>query len=46
MRGMLEDDMTNKKNDYLKAVQVTNQDLAQQKKDRESNWRNTQESQN
>ena len=44
MRGMLEDDMADKKNAQVKNLQATNQDLAQQKRDRESNWKDNQES--
>ena len=35
MRGLLEDEMTDKKNKQLKDLQAYNQMLAQQKKDRE-----------
>lgn len=46
MRGMLEDEMTMKKQQQLRDLKAYNQRLADEKKQRESNWRNTQESQN
>ena len=46
MRGLLEDEMTSKKNQQLKEMQAYNQDLAEQKKARESDWSNNQEDMN
>ena len=42
MRGMLEDDMTTRKNAQLKAMQEENRRLAQQKREREAAWRKEQ----
>jgi hypothetical protein len=46
MRGMLEDEMTMKRNNMMKQMQEENKRLAQEKKDRERNWRDNQERQN
>lgn len=46
MRGLLEDEMTMKKNQQLKEMQAYNKMLAQQKRDREKNWRDDQEASN
>lgn len=46
MRGMLEDDMTMKKKNQLRELQDYNQRLADEKRKRENNWKNNQESQN
>ena len=46
MRGLLEDEMTDKKNAQLKDMQAYNQMLAQQKKDREKAWNDNQEDMN
>lgn len=46
MRGMLEDEMTIKKKNQLKDLQAYNQRLAEEKRQREKNWRDNQESQN
>lgn len=46
MRGMLEDDMTARKRQQLKELQAYNQMLSDQKRAREKNWRNNQQSMN
>lgn len=46
MRGMLEDENTMKRNGMMKAMQEENKRLAQEKKDKETNWKNHQEKQN
>lgn len=46
MRGMLEDEMTMKKKQQLRDLQAYNQKLADDKRQREKNWRDNQESQN
>lgn len=46
MRGLLEDENTDKKNQQLKDMQAYNQMLAQQKKDREKAWADDQEDMN
>ena len=46
MRGMLEDDATAKKKQMMKELQDYNKKLAQEKKDRETNWKKNQEAQN
>lgn len=46
MRAALEDEATAKKKQMMKELQAYNQDLAQQKRDRESKWRISQETQN
>ena len=46
MRGMLEDDATTRKKQMMKELQETNQRLAQEKKDRETKWKDNQENQN
>lgn len=43
---MLEDDMTNKRNNMMKELQEENKRLAKEKRDRENAWKNNQESQN
>jgi len=42
MRGMLEDETTSRKQNQLKEMQEENKRMAQQKRDRESNWKNNQ----
>jgi len=46
MRGMLEDEATMKKKQMMKDMQDYNKRLAEEKRQRESNWRNDQENQN
>lgn len=46
MRGLLEDEMTAKKNKQLQDLKAYNQMLAQQKRDREKAWRDDQEDMN
>ena len=46
MRGMLEDEMTLKKQAQLKALQVENKRLAVEKKKREEGYRKQQQAQN
>ncbi len=46
MRGMLEDEMTIKKQEQLKALQAENKRLALEKKKREESYRNQQQAQN
>lgn len=46
MRGMLEDEATMKKKQMMKDLQDYNKRLADEKRQRESNWRNNQEEQN
>lgn len=46
MRGMLEDESTNKRNAAYKQLQVDNARMAQEKRDRESNWKNGQANSN
>ena len=43
MRGMLEDEMTMKKKNQLKEMQEYNQRLADEKRNREKNWKDNQE---
>jgi hypothetical protein len=43
MRGMLEDEMTEKRNQKLKEMQLENKRLALEKKQREQRWRQDQE---
>jgi hypothetical protein len=40
MRGMLEDEATMKKKQMMKDMQDYNKRLAEEKRQRESNWRN------
>ena len=46
MRGLLEDEMTDKKNQQLKELQAYNQMLADQKRAREKAWAENQEDMN
>lgn len=46
MRGMLEDEMTSRKQQQLAELQAYNKRLAQEKRDRENAWKDNQESQN
>ena len=46
MRGMLEDEMTQKRNNMMKSMQDENKRLAQEKRNRETNWKNEQSNQN
>ena len=46
MRGLLEDENTDKRNKMMKEMQEENQRLAREKRDREAKWRNDQEKQN
>lgn len=46
MRGMLEDDMTNRKNQQLKDLQAFQKRQAEEKRNNEKNWKNNQENQN
>lgn len=46
MRGMLEDEMTEKRNEKLKQMQLENKRLALEKKQREAKWRHEQEHMN
>lgn len=46
MRGMLEDEMTMKRQNMMKTMQEENKRLAREKKDRETNWKNDQERKN
>ena len=46
MRGMLEDEMTDKRNQKLKEMQLENKRLALEKKQREQKWREEQERMN
>ena len=46
MRGMLEDEMTQKRNEKLKQMQDENKRLALEKKQREQKWREEQERMN
>ena len=46
MRGMLEDEMTMRKNQQLKELQAYNQRLADEKRAREKAWKEDQESKN
>jgi hypothetical protein len=43
MRGMLEDEATLKKKQMMKDMQAENRRLAQEKRDRESNWSKNQQ---
>lgn len=43
MRGMLEDEMTEKRNQKLKEMQLENKRLALEKKQREERWRQDQQ---
>jgi hypothetical protein len=40
MRGMLEDEMTEKRNNMMKELQAENKRMAQQKKDNDNRWKN------
>ena len=40
MRGMLEDEMSNKRANMMKEMQEENKRLAKEKRDRESGWKN------
>ena len=40
MRGLLEDENTDKRNKMMKEMQEENQRLAREKRDREAKWRN------
>ena len=46
MRGMLEDEMTDKRNAKLKEMQLENKRLALEKKQREQKWREEQQMMN
>ena len=46
MRGMLEDEMTSKRQQMMKQMQEENKRLAQQKKQKEQQWKDDQERQN
>lgn len=46
MRGMLEDEMTQKRNAMMKQMQEENKRLAKEKRDREQQWRQDQERKN
>lgn len=46
MRGMLEDEMTQKRNAMMKQMQEENKRLAKEKRDREQQWRQEQERKN
>ena len=46
MRGMLEDEQRQRKEAYMKQIQMENKRMAQEKRDREAAWRNDQESNN
>jgi len=46
MRGMLEDEATMRKKQMMKELQEYNQRLADEKRNRENNWRQNQEDQN
>lgn len=46
MRGMLEDDMSGKKNNHMKDMQDYNKKLAEEKRQREKNWKDDQEGKN
>ena len=46
MRGILEDENTAFKNKQLEDLRDYNKVLAQEKRDRETNWKNNQEDQN
>ena len=46
MRGMLQDEATEKQKAQLKALQAENKRIAQQKRDREEAWRRENESKN
>ena len=46
MRGMLEDENTMKRQQMMKQMQEENKRLAQEKRDRENNWKNNQQKQN
>lgn len=46
MRGMLEDEMTQKRNEKLKQMQDENKRLALEKKQRELKWKHEQEHMN
>ena len=46
MRGMLEDEMTEKRQQKLKEMQLENKRLALEKKQREHKWRDEQERMN
>lgn len=46
MRGMLEDENTQKRNNMMKQLQEENKRLAQEKKDRENQWKQNQQAQN
>ena len=40
MRGMMEDEMTQKRANMMKELQEENKRLAREKRDRENSWRN------
>jgi cytochrome c556 len=40
MRGLLEDENSDKRNKMMKEMQEENQRLAREKRDRENKWRN------
>ena len=46
MRGMLEDEISQRKAAYAKQIQMENKRMAQEKRDREAAWRNDQEATN
>ncbi len=46
MRGMLEDEMTAKRNAMMKELQEENKRLALEKRNKERNWKNDQERKN
>ncbi len=46
MRGMLEDEMTDKRNAMMKQIQAENKRLALEKKQREQAWKHDQQRQN
>jgi len=46
MRGMLDDEMTQKRNRVMKELQEENKRLAQAKRDAENGWKNNQERMN
>jgi hypothetical protein len=46
MRGMLEDEMSNKRAQMMKELQEENKRLAREKRDRENQWKNDQQRKN
>jgi hypothetical protein len=40
MRGMLEDEMSEKRNNMMKELQAENKRMAQQKRDNDNRWKN------